>query len=166
MSERRTKLRRPAQLPRTSKLVAPKSRGTTGTVPPGTRGIYDRDPNVRTATARAMLARRRYVEVTCEAEGCVDPSTGQPVVFLSRLVNGRPERRGHSSAHRLRIWRQEMRDRGYKQAMVNGEVGWVTPDGTFYPNPSQSRKQRTLRRVLPNRRIRRVKRAEVTPESG
>jgi hypothetical protein len=168
-TERTTLLRRPARLrravpePPPVKPKATKSKGKTGLVPPGTRGIYDDNPSVRSRVARAMVSQRRYVEVVCEAEGCFDPRFGGPVRFLSRIINGRPERRGCCQAHRLKIWRREMKDKGYRQATVNGRIGWVTPEGTFHPNPSQPKRRRDGSTA---RKTRKAAAAEVKPESG
>jgi hypothetical protein len=169
-AEGRRRLRRPMR--RQQESVAPKykSKGTMGLVPPGTKGIYDTNPKVRSATARAMVARRQMIEVTCEVPHCtMDTVTGGPKTFLSRLVDGRPERRGCCSAHRLWLWRKDMKDQGYKQVTVDGEIGWLTPEGVFYPNPSQPKSRKTV--VIGGRRVRSMqrpkkKRVEVTPESG
>lgn len=162
-TERTRKLRRPAQQPPI------KHKGTSGLVPMGTRGIYDDNPTVRKAVARAMVERRQRVPVACQAEGCVDPATGEPVVFMSRIVNGKPERRGHNTAHRLKIWRAEMRAKGYRQTSVNGQVGWLGPDNIFYPHPSQPKKRRqreAKRRQARNTQRRDTVTTEVAPESG
>lgn len=180
MTERRRVLRRPAVRPSKPAPII-KSKGRTGMVPPGTKGIYDSNPKVRSATARAMVARRQMVEVVCQADGCIDPSTGEPKRFMSRLINGEPERRGCSPAHRLKIWRKEMRERGYRQVTVDGSIGWLTPEGVFYPNPTQPAKrnrsmQPTLRTQAaklerPSRRFRKVRKLQkklmtgVTPGS-
>jgi hypothetical protein len=112
----------------------------------GTRGIYDPDERVRTATARAMVQSRQTVPMICAWPDCVDPETGRPRAFLSRLVDGKPERRACSPNHRLKLWRRDMRERGYVQVTVGGRAGWRTPEGTFYPYPSSRPRSRKRRR--------------------
>jgi hypothetical protein len=166
-TDRVIKLRRPAQLQRERPKVGavPKPRGRTGMVPPGTKGIYDNNPSIRASVARAMVARRSLVDVQCEAEGCVDLATGQPKIFVSRMVGGKPERRGCCQAHRLRIWRKDMREKGYRQVTVDGLVGWMTPDGVFYPNPSQPTRHRLGSRKRKARNPQGRQAAEVHTES-
>jgi hypothetical protein len=165
---RTLKLRRPMRVqlqPRSIPVL--KTKGTTGMVPAGTKGIYDSNPKVRSSVARAMVSRRSRIEVKCDAEGCIDPSTGEPRRFISRVVNGKPERRGCCPAHRLRIWRKDMRDKGYRQATVDGQIGWMTPNGVFYPNPSQPVRHRlgSRRRRARNTQVATQASMEVTPES-
>jgi len=112
----------------------------------GTRGIYDPDERVRAATARAMVRSRQTVPISCAWSECVDPATGLPRVFRSRLIDGKPERRACSANHRLKLWRQDMRERGYHQITVGGRTGWLTPEGDFYPYPSSRPRVRTRRR--------------------
>ena len=120
-------------------------------VPPGTKGIYDANPTIRSQTARAMVARRQLVDVQCKAEGCIDPATGEARWFKSRLINGMPERNGCTPTHRMRVWRAEMRDKGYRQVTLDGVLGWMTPDNTFHPMPSQPRKRERGARVYGER---------------
>lgn len=106
-----------------------------------TKGMYDPNPVIRTITAQAMVKSRQWVPTRCEAPGCIDPATGEPKLFLSRVVKGKPERRACGTAHRLRLWRREMRDKGYRQISRGGVTGWLTPEGAFHPNPSQPKRR-------------------------
>lgn len=164
-TERVRALRRPKR-PGGGPPVAVKSRGSTGLVLRGTRGIYDPDPNVRSQTARAMVGSRQRVLVSCKAPGCIDPKTGQPKVFPSRLVGGEPEKRACSAAHRLRLWRKDMQDKGYEQVTVDGQLGWRTPDGAFFPNPSQPARRRSRTGRRRRRRDAQSKSSGTGAESG
>jgi hypothetical protein len=148
------------QMQRTS----PRRRGKTGIVRGGTKGMKDASEDVRSQVARAMVASRDTVEIACALEGCDRGEDGQPKVFTTRLVDGEPEAKACCSAHRLRLWRQEMRAKGYKYRTINGVLGWVTPDGIFYPTPSQPRRRRTDTRERHVSRWRRLGRE--SPESG
>jgi hypothetical protein len=157
MSEERTrKLRRPKRVVLNGR---PSGRGKTGIVPRGTKGIYDADPVVASATARAMVNARDTTTFSCQAPGCIDPTTGQPRTFRSRLVNGEPERKACSASHRLKLWRMKMEQLGDKQRTIDGVVGWLTPEGVFHPNPSQPRRRTHAARA---RRV--VQNSRTTPE--
>jgi hypothetical protein len=146
------KVRRLADLRQPAGVVVPdQSHGPDGhrpvsVVQQGTKGIYDPDERVRTATARAMVRSRQTVPVMCAWPECVDPSTGRPRQFESRLVDGKPERRACSPNHRLKLWRRDMRAQGYVQATVGGRTGWRTPEGKFYPYPSSQPRPLSRRR--------------------
>lgn len=119
-----------------------RGRGKTGIVRRGTKGMYDLDEDVRAQTARAMVASRETIDIPCRLTGCNHGDDGKPKVFTTRLVDGEPEAKACCSQHRLKLWRQEMREKGYKMKTVDGVLGWLTPEGIFYPSPSQPRKRR------------------------
>jgi len=118
-----------------------KGRGKTGIVRRGTKGMYDLDENVRSQTARAMVASRATIEVMCVLDDCDHGENGEPKIFRTRLVDGQPEAKACCSAHRLKLWRRSMDLKGYEYKTVNGVLGWATPDGRFYPAPSQPQKR-------------------------
>jgi hypothetical protein len=135
--------RREMATERTMKLRRPRRWGADGgVVPHGTKGMYDQSERIRTRTARALVAARRTTTVKCAVAGCER-------VFPSRLVNGEPERKACGRAHRLKLWRAEMREKGYVQRTVDGVTGWMDPDGRFYPHPGRTRRER---RVSPGER--------------
>lgn len=123
-----------------------RGRGKTGIVK-GTKGMYDKNEVVRSQTARAMVASRETVDIACALTDCDHGDGGLPKVFTTRLVDGAPEARACCSVHRLKLWRYEMRMKGYQQKTINGVLGWMTPDGIFHPSPSQPRKRRGDRGV-------------------
>lgn len=116
-------------------------RALAGVVPNGTSGIYDKDPKVRTITARKMVQSRTKVWGTCKAPGCLDPETGQPKKFY-----GYPNKEVCSTGCGMRKWRHDQRELGYKEVTRNGLHGWETPTGVFIPSPSQPQKVRRQRR--------------------
>lgn len=121
-------------------------RGKAGIVRAGTKGIYDASKEVRAETARAMVGSREVREFDCPAVGCIDPATGAPRKYTSRVTKDGPEKKACSPSHRLRVWRKNMEDQGFVQRTVDGVTGWMTKDGTFFPNPTQSRRRTTVRR--------------------
>jgi hypothetical protein len=120
-----------------------RGRVKTGIVRSGTKGMKDANDNVRSQTARAMVASRETIEVRCALDECDRGPNGEAKVFTTRLVDGKPEAKACCPAHRLKLWRRSMDMEGYEYKTIDGVLGWMTPDGIFYPTPSQPRRRRT-----------------------